>query len=741
MNDRLRTFLPIVLALGAASVIAQEPLPEGHSNHGEAFNEGPRQAGYLMEGQGRVDFPITTDSAEVRAFVNQGVAQLHVFFYFEAERSFRQASTIDPEQPMLYWGMAMANVNNAERAKGLVKVALEKAEHAEISRRERLYLDALAALYKEGEDVDDKARRQGWLTGLEKIVQEFPDDLDARAWLAMVAWQNSGKDGIGSRQAVSLLIDSVLAGNPLHPGAHHYKIHLWDGHDQTRALESAARLAESAPGIAHAWHMPGHTYTGLKRYADAAYQQEGSARVDHAYMDRDRVMPFQIHNYAHNNQWLSESLTRTGRAADAIAVARNLVDQPRDPEENAAKDARSAQRDGRRRWREALETFELWDDLLAADSSGALDWSDEPAERVQEHRALGLAAAARGDTARLDERIAALEAMVPEEQEGDDAEAKKDDRTPPGLDAALAELRGHRRLIAGEHDLAFEQFDKASSMRPEALARLLLAAGRTDQAVAKAREAVEKARDEVAPLAGLVEILAATGHIDESRETYLEFREIAREADADLPVMGRLSALLASWEAEGWEPPPLEPRIDLAAKSRIDLETVGPLCWSPFPALPFEGVDTDGVTHRLEDYRGKSLVVIFYLGGSCVHCMQQLVFFGEELGTLRDAGAEVLAIGSDDFERTREMKENDEVEFAMPLIADPDLVLFRRYKAFDDFEGMPLHGTFLIDPEGNVRYQEVSYQPFFDVEFIIDELHRVNRLLGTTPDPEAAAGD
>ena len=66
--------------------------------------------------------------------------------------------------------------------------------------------------------------------------------------------------------------------------------------------------------------MPGHTYTELKRYADAAYQQEGSARVDHAYMIRDRVMPFEIHNYAHNNQWLCTSLSHIGRVHDAIAV-------------------------------------------------------------------------------------------------------------------------------------------------------------------------------------------------------------------------------------------------------------------------------------------------------------------------------------------------------------------------------------------------------------------------------------
>ena len=87
--------------------------------------------------------------------------------------------------------------------------------------------------------------------------------------------------------------------------------------------------ARSAPGIAHAWHMPGHTYTELKRYADAAYQQEGSARVDHAYMNRDGVMPFEIHNYAHNNDWLVENLGFIGRVHDAIDLAKNMIELPR----------------------------------------------------------------------------------------------------------------------------------------------------------------------------------------------------------------------------------------------------------------------------------------------------------------------------------------------------------------------------------------------------------------------------
>ena len=64
--------------------------PPGHSNHGEAFNKGPRQAAYLMGTTSNVSFPITTNSAEAQAFFNQGVGQLHGFWYLEAERSFRQ---------------------------------------------------------------------------------------------------------------------------------------------------------------------------------------------------------------------------------------------------------------------------------------------------------------------------------------------------------------------------------------------------------------------------------------------------------------------------------------------------------------------------------------------------------------------------------------------------------------------------------------------------------------------------
>jgi alkyl hydroperoxide reductase subunit AhpC len=65
----------------------------------------------------------------------------------------------------------------------------------------------------------------------------------------------------------------------------------------------------------------------------------------------------------------------------------------------------------------------------------------------------------------------------------------------------------------------------------------------------------------------------------------------------------------------------------------------------------------------------------------------------------------------------------------MPMLADPKLELFKLYRAFDDFENQPLHATFLIDAQGNVRYQRISADPFLDVEFIKTEAGRINRML------------
>src|SRR5262249_44324581 len=133
----------------------------------------------------------------------------------------------------------------------------------------------LDAFYKADTRKDkEKERYEAYVKGLERILHTFPDDIEAKAFLGLQLWQNRTHGSpITSYFAADALLQQVLAVEPMHP-CHHYRIHLWDEEKPEMALDSAARCGQAAPGVAHMWHMPGHVYSKLGRYADAAWQQE-----------------------------------------------------------------------------------------------------------------------------------------------------------------------------------------------------------------------------------------------------------------------------------------------------------------------------------------------------------------------------------------------------------------------------------------------------------------------------------
>ncbi|MEO2031290.1 MAG: alkyl hydroperoxide reductase, partial [Planctomycetaceae bacterium] len=405
---------------------ADEKLPEGHSNHGEIFNEGPRQAAYLMDGVGRISFGVTSDLPKAVAFVVQGVGQLHGFWYFESERSFRQAAAIDPQCAIAYWGMAMSNRKNADRAKGFISRAMELKDDA--SRREQLYIEAFDRYINaaDEEDTEKEERAAKYIEDLEDLLFEFPDDIEAKAFLCEFQW-SARRDGLefNSYLAVDALIQQIHAVEPLHP-AHHYRIHLWDRKKAEMALEAAAHCGPAAPAIAHMWHMPGHIYSRLHRYHDAVWQQEASARVDHAHMMKDMVLPDQIHNFAHNNEWCIRNLIHIGRVHDAIDLAKNMIELPRHPEYNHIEESGSYKY-GRQRLLGVLQTFELHEDLIRlADSSWLQHTGDETADLAVD-RALAAACVSTGrvaDAESVREKLSAQleELKKPQPEDADDAD-------------------------------------------------------------------------------------------------------------------------------------------------------------------------------------------------------------------------------------------------------------------------------------------------------------------------------
>jgi peroxiredoxin/Flp pilus assembly protein TadD len=719
----------------------------GHSTHGEAFDEGPRQQARLMGGTGRVHLEVSTDVPGAQALFDQGVGQLHGFWYFEAERSFRQVAALDPQCAMAYWGMAMANINNDKRAKKFIEKAVQFKPG--VSPREALWIDGLSNFYN-GAEKDDKNRRRGLIRNLERLVNEYPDELEAKAFLALQIWHNSSHGmQLNSHQAVNSILSEVFAKEPLHP-AHHYRIHLWDHEKAERALESAALCGESAPQIAHMWHMPGHIYSNLKRYSDAAWQQEAATRVDHANMMRDRVLPDQIHNYAHNTEWLIRDLVHVGRAHDAVTLSKNLIEQPRHPSYNTLHRSNAAQY-GRLRLFEVLQQFELWDDLVAACDGFYLEPTDMPAEQIKRLRALGVAYFSKGAALGGQLQITALTAMLDtikanQQQAGDAAEKKAREEKKPDdqiakakadaikntagetkrIESALADLNGRLALLGGAFDTAKAEFEKAGDLSKEFQSQAAATAGDFVRAEQLAREASEASKNEVLALANYADVLMRAGKTAEAKVEFQKLRELASRADLDMPIFRRLAPIARELGlSEDWRAP-----VTIAADfgKRPSLDSLGPLRWQPGPAESWTLPNSEGQPVSLSDYRGKPVIVVFYLGFGCIHCVEQLKTIQPMAGDFAQAGISLVAVSTEGPELLKTALANrgaNEPALGLPIVVDPALSVFKQYRAYDDFEQAPLHATFLIDGAGLVRWQDIGPEPFMDLKFLLGESKRL----------------
>ncbi|MDQ3621598.1 MAG: peroxiredoxin family protein [Verrucomicrobiota bacterium] len=737
---------------------AAPTLPPGHSVHGEAFNEGPRQRAVLMEGMGEVHFPVTTRHDQAQQFFNQGVGQIHGFWYFEAERSFRQVAALDADCAMAYWGMAMANIKNPKRAADFVKEAEKRKSKA--SPREQLWISAWASYYSETKK-DENVRRGALIKALEDLVFEYPDDLEAKAFLVFQLWDNK-QHGVPlpSRLAVDALARQVLDRQPMHGGAHHYLIHLWNRNEgDKRAIASAARCGQSAPGIAHMWHMSGHTFSELKRYADAVWQQEAAARVDHAYMLRARILPEQIHNFAHNNDWLVKDLAYVGRVHDALDLAKNLIEIPR-----RGPGKEQAWRMGSERVIELLTRFELWDQLLALEGTIYLEPRPKPGEEANRLRALGVAAFTKGDAGKGEEVLRALTALLEKTRQDRmkaidlaEAGAKKQKKTEdqiakalanamrgfsPQIDAlnkAVANVRLARALHQGELEEAKRQFEAVNDLSATVQSQIHYLLGDHEKAEAVARDVARVESPQVLPLAHLAELLWRRGKKNAALEAFQQLRAVSAPLDIDVPAFARLAPLArelklpADWRAQASVAPD--------AGERPDLATLGPIRWRPYEAALWRLPDQNGVELSLADYHGKPVIVVFYLGSGCAHCIEQLNLFGPMSARFAATGIELVAVSTDSADGLQQTFEKaaDGKGFPFPIVADPASDVFKSHGAFDDFENLALHGTFLIDEAGFVRWQNISYQPFRDVEWLLGEATRLLKVPVTWNDATTAA--
>ena len=119
--------------------------------------------------------------------------------------------------------------------------------------------------------------------------------------------------------------------------------------------------------------------------------------------------------------------------------------------------------------------------------------------------------------------------------------------------------------------------------------------------------------------------------------------------------------------------------------------------------------DQHGNPVSLSDYRGiKAVVVVFYPFAFSGICTGELCEIRDNLGAFESDDVQVLAISCDHMFTQRAW--SDAQGYFFPVLSDfwPHGGTAKAYGVFDESGGFSIRGTFLIDPEGIVRWALVN---------------------------------
>jgi tetratricopeptide (TPR) repeat protein len=363
----------------------------------------------LFDGLGNHHHAVSTKSARAQRYFDQGLTLCYAFNHKEAIRSFQGALAHDPNCAMAYWGIAYAygpHVNKPmseeDNVQAWAAVRKALALKSKASAKERAFIEAMADRYQEAFVEDRSALDKAYAEAMRKVVQEYPDDLDAQTLFAEALmdtmpwdyWTSDRSPKPETEEAFAAL-RWVLKRNPDHPGATHLYIHAVEaGPNPELGLPAADALAENGPRAGHLVHMPSHIYIRVGRYQDATEANERSVEADLSYIQSCRAQGFYPGvYYPHNVHFLWYANLFEGRSAKALEAAeqaaRIAVDNYCGPSK-----AYEAPRFRHLPWLTQAR-FGQWDAVLAVERPPSTN--DFLIDRVMWHFTRGLALAGRGE--------------------------------------------------------------------------------------------------------------------------------------------------------------------------------------------------------------------------------------------------------------------------------------------------------------------------------------------------------
>jgi tetratricopeptide (TPR) repeat protein len=247
--------------------------------------------GIAQEQLGKVNFPVSCSPKAQEQF-ERGVAMLHSYWFTEGGKTFEAIVREEPSCVMAYWGLAVNLLGNSLVGPPSPKDAqkawevLEKAKGEAKTQRERDWIEALSAYYRDHDKVSVDDRLLAYTKAMEQMTQRYPDDFEAWAYYALTLQASAPKtDKTYTNQLKAAgILEKLYKQNPQHPGVSHYLIHAYDYPPLAdKGLAAARRYAGIAPAAPHARHMPSHIYSMVGLWEESIASNRSALQVQSDY--------------------------------------------------------------------------------------------------------------------------------------------------------------------------------------------------------------------------------------------------------------------------------------------------------------------------------------------------------------------------------------------------------------------------------------------------------------------------
>lgn len=127
----------------------------------------------------------------------------------------------------------------------------------------------------------------------------------------------------------------------------------------------------------------------------------------------------------------------------------------------------------------------------------------------------------------------------------------------------------------------------------------------------------------------------------------------------------------------------------------------------PFNATAFHNGDFIQVSD--EDLKGKWSVVMFYPADFTFVCPTELGDLADHYAQLQEMGVEVYSVSTDTHFTHKAWHDTSDTirKIQFPMIGDPTGKITRNFGVMIEEDGLALRGTFVINPEGEIKVAEI----------------------------------